>query len=56
MRFHVYFTVRIHGREKMSDISNECNSGEIYQNNDHIRRKLIYEMFPWETHTSINKR
>ena len=47
----------------MSDISNEFNAGEIYQNNDHIRRRLInedrekkiHEMLPWETYDSIKE-
>ena len=49
--------------EKKCQISKEFNAGEIYQNNDHIRRKLIYEdrekkiheKFPWETYDSVNK-
>ena len=47
IRFHVYFTIRrllrrIQGGEKMSDISKEFSSGEIYKNGDHIRRRIIY--------------
>ena len=47
MRFHLYFTVRrllrqMESREKMSDISREFNASEFYQNNTHIRKKMIY--------------